>query len=242
MARRGKQRRIARARRLGRWLLVGIGCWIAASALALALLRFLDPPTTSIMLQRRSAAQRAGNRAFTLKQRWIPLSRLPGHVAWAVVSAEDQRFFEHWGFDAREIARAVGEHFDGEPLRGASTLSQQVAKNLFLWEGRSLARKALEAYFTAGIELAWPKRRILELYLNIAEFGPGIFGVGAAARHHFDCDATQLSREQAALLAAILPSPLKRSARTPSARVLRKQRWILEQMQTARYDLQARQR
>ena len=233
-----KQRGRVRARRLGRWALLGLGSWLVLTALVVSALRFVDPPTTSIMLQRQSAARQRGDRAFVLKQQWVPLSRLPSHVGVAVISAEDQRFLKHWGFDAAEIERAVSHHFDGEPLRGASTLTQQVAKNLFLWEGRSFARKALEAYFTIWIELALPKRRILELYLNVAEFGRGIFGVGAAARYHFDCDARQLSVEQAALLAAILPSPLKRSARNPSPRVLRKQRWVLEQMQAGRrYDL-----
>ena len=207
--------------------------WLAFTVIAISTLRFVDPPMTSLMFQRRSEARRQGNEAFVLKQHWIPLARLPDYVALAVISSEDQRFFKHWGFDTAEIERALGDHLRGEPLRGASTLSQQVAKNLFLWEGRSFARKVLEAYFTFGIELLWSKRRILEVYLNIAELGPGVFGVGAAARHHFDCDARRLSVEQAALLAAILPSPLKRDARHPSPRVLRKQHWILEQLRAA---------
>lgn len=219
---------------------MSLGAWLALSAIVVLLLRFVDPPATSIMLQRQSAARSRGDRTFVLKQQWVPLSRLPSHVGLAVITAEDQRFFQHWGFDAAQIERAVGAHLDGEPLRGASTVTQQVAKNLFLWEGPSFARKALEAYLTAWIELLWSKRRILEVYVNVAEFGRGVFGVGAAARFHFDCDARQLSVEQAALLAAILPSPLKRSARTPSERVLRKQRWVLEQMQVARrYDLES---
>ncbi len=227
----GKQRSRLRARRVGRWAFVVLGGSLALTAVVVGALRFLDPPITSIMLQRELAARRRGDHAYALQQQWVPLSQLPSYVGLAVVSAEDQRFFRHAGFDTAEIERALANHLDGEPLRGASTLSQQAAKNLFLWEGRSFVRKLLEAYFTVWVELLWPKRRILEVYLNIAEFGRGVFGVGAAARYHFDCDARQLNIEQAALLAAILPSPLKRSARNPSARVLRKQRWVLDQMQ-----------
>jgi monofunctional biosynthetic peptidoglycan transglycosylase len=225
-----KKRGRYRARQLGGWMLVGMAAWLAVTVIAVSVLRFVNPPMTSLMLQRQSEARRRGNTAFVLKQHWIALSRLPDHVGLAVISSEDQRFFQHWGFDTAEIERALGDHLRGEPLRGASTLSQQVAKNLFLWEGRSFARKALEAYFTLSIELLWSKQRILEFYLNVAEFGPGVFGVDAAAHEHFDCDARRLSVEQAALLAAILPNPLKRSARYPSAHVLRKQRWILEQL------------
>ena len=218
------------ARRVGRWALVAVAAWLGVTVSAAFVLRFVDPPSSSLMLQRQLAAWLQGQRGFVLKQHWVPLAKLPSYVSVAVLSSEDQRFFQHRGFDVTEITHAVADHLDGEPLRGASTLSQQVAKNMFLWEGRSFVRKALEAYWTVLIEFMWPKSRILELYLNIAEFGPGVFGVGAAARYHFDCEAKQLSAEQAALLAAILPSPLKRSARQPSPRVLHKQQWILEQM------------
>lgn len=231
MAQGRKRRSRARLRSLGRWALRGIGAWLALSVIAVGALRFVDPPVSSIMVQRQLEAWREGAPEFALRRHWVALSQLPRHVGMAVIASEDQRFFQHWGFDDVEIMNALDDHLDGEPLRGASTLTQQVAKNLFLWEGRSLLRKALEAYFTLWLELILPKRRILELYLNIAEFGRGVFGVGAAARYHFDLDARRLSVEQAAGLAAILPSPLKRSARHPSARVLSKQRWILEQMQ-----------
>jgi monofunctional biosynthetic peptidoglycan transglycosylase len=160
----------------------------------------------------------------------VPLASLPAHVPLAVLSAEDQRFFAHAGFDVEAVKHAIGAHLQGAELRGASTLTQQVAKNLFLWEGRSFVRKALEGYFTVLLELAWPKQRILEVYLNIAELGDGVFGVGAAARHHFGRDARRLTPAQAALLAAILPDPRGRNPRHPSAQVLRKQRWILQQM------------
>jgi monofunctional biosynthetic peptidoglycan transglycosylase len=220
----------SRARRIAGWLLRGLGAFVVLSMLAVFALRVVDPPLTSIMLQRWSEARLAGDGTFALKRRWRALADLPHHVGQAVITAEDQRFFQHWGFDTTEMEHALEAHLEGEPLRGASTITQQLAKNLFLWEGRSLLRKALEVHFTIWLELLLSKRRILELYLNIAEFGRGVFGVGAAARHHFDLDARRLSPEQAAALAAILPSPLKRSARHPSPRVLRKQQWILERM------------
>jgi monofunctional glycosyltransferase len=216
------------------WLLRGLGAFAVLSVLAVLALRVVDPPISSIMLQRWSKARLAGDRTFVLEQRWRALADLPQHVGQAVITAEDQRFFQHWGFDTVEIEHALVDHFEGEPLRGASTITQQLAKNLFLWEGRSLFRKALEVYFTIWLELLVPKRRILELYLNVAEFGRGVFGVDAAARHHFELDARRLSREQAAALAAILPSPLKRSARHPSPRVARKQQWILERMHASK--------
>ncbi|MDD9943355.1 MAG: monofunctional biosynthetic peptidoglycan transglycosylase [Myxococcales bacterium] len=197
---------------------------------AVAWVRSFDPPTSAFMVGRWLAAQRLGRPNFEVRHHWVPLSQLPSHVPLAVLAAEDQRFFRHAGFDVREIRSALAEHLDGGRLRGASTLTQQVAKNLFLWEGRSPLRKALEAYLTVLIELVWPKRRILEVYLNVAELGDGVFGVGAAARHHFGREAQTLTAPQAALLAAILPAPTVRIASPPSARVRRKQRWILKQI------------
>jgi monofunctional biosynthetic peptidoglycan transglycosylase len=231
---RRKSKSSRRAQRIAAWLLRGVGAFVILSVLAVFALRFLDPPLSSIMLQRWCQARLEGDDTFALEQRWQTLAALPRHVGQAVITAEDQRFFQHWGFDTVELEHALADHLEGEPLRGASTISQQLAKNLFLWEGRSLLRKTLEVHFTIWLEVLLPKRRILELYLNVAEFGRGVFGVGAAARHHFDLDARRLSREQAAALAAILPSPLKRSARHPSARVLRKQQWILERMHASK--------
>jgi monofunctional biosynthetic peptidoglycan transglycosylase len=222
------------ARRIARGLLLGALALIALSAGLVVALRFAPPPTTSFMVQRQLEARREGRSDFRLRQRWVSLARLPEYVGLAVISSEDQRFFAHHGFDIVEMKHALGSHLQGAELRGASTLTQQVAKNLFLWEGRSFARKALEGYFTLLIELAWPKRRILEVYLNIAELGDGIFGVGAAAKHHFSRDARRLTPEQAALLAAVLPDPRGRSAQHPSAQVRRKQRWILGQMRALR--------
>jgi monofunctional biosynthetic peptidoglycan transglycosylase len=184
-----------------------------AAPLLLALpFRWLDPPSSSIMLQ-RSFAARTQNRPEP-RFEWLDARQISPHLAVAVITAEDQKFASHFGFDFDAIADAATER--RKRRRGASTISQQVAKNLFLWPGRSLARKAIEAYFTLVIEGVWPKARILEIYLNIAEFGPNVFGAGAASRVHFGKPASQLSPEEAALLAAVLPNPARLSASQPS--------------------------
>jgi monofunctional biosynthetic peptidoglycan transglycosylase len=146
------------------------------------------------------------------------------------MASEDQRFLEHHGIDFVSLDRAVEDYRDGDGLRGASTITQQVAKNLFLWQGRSLARKALEAYLALLIELCWSKERILEVYLNVAEFGPGVFGVEAAAQKYFGSQAASLGLSQAALLAAVLPNPERLQAARPSAYVRSRQAWIVTQI------------
>ena len=151
-------------------------------------------------------------------------------AALAVIASEDQNFFAHSGFDIDAIIDAIKAHKEGGRLRGASTITQQVAKNLFLWPSRSFLRKGFEAYLTVLIETLWPKWRILEIYLNIAEFGPGTYGVGAASRRFFNKTADTITAEEAALLAAVLPSPRRLSAQSPSRYVRTRQRWILRQM------------
>jgi monofunctional biosynthetic peptidoglycan transglycosylase len=165
-----------------------------------------------------------------VKYRWVSLAEIAPAMALAVVAAEDQKFPAHHGFDLDAMREAVDDAAEGRRLRGASTLSQQVAKNLFLWEGRSWVRKGLEAWFTALLELLWPKARILEVYLNVAEMGDNVFGVGEASRRHFGRDPASLSAEQAALLAATLPNPRRYSASAPSPYVRERQRWVLRQM------------
>ena len=152
------------------------------------------------------------------------------NAALAVIAAEDQRFPNHHGFDFAAIQDALDDQDEGKPLRGASTISQQVAKNLFLWSGRSLIRKGLEVWFTLLLELLWPKERILEVYLNIAEFGDSTFGVEAASQRFFNKSASRLIAIEAARLAAVLPNPLRYRADKPSAYVLKRQRWIERQM------------
>jgi monofunctional biosynthetic peptidoglycan transglycosylase len=151
-------------------------------------------------------------------------------MALAVVATEDQRFPYHRGFDFKSISDALEEHRKGRRLRGASTITQQVAKNLFLWSGRSYVRKGLEAYFTILLELLWSKRRILEVYLNIVEFGNGTHGVHAAAKNFLGKKPSQLTRWDAALLAAVLPNPRILKVRNPSPFVRQRQHWIVQQM------------
>ena len=191
---------------------------------AVLLLRWLPPPTTAFALRWRLAHGRPASRL------WVPLRAISPDMALAVIAAEDQKFFDHHGFDFAAIGDAVEERIAHGRVRGASTISQQVAKNLFLWPERSWMRKGMEAWFTAWMELLWPKRRILEIYLNVAELGDGLFGVGAAARFYFGVPAAQLDRAQAALLAAILPNPELLRASRPSRYLLQRRSWILSQM------------
>jgi monofunctional biosynthetic peptidoglycan transglycosylase len=203
---------------------------VLGSALVVAALRFVDPPGSAFMAARWVEARRAGDAALRIDQRWVPLARIAPELALAVVAAEDQKFPAHHGFDLDAIGSALAERETGGRVRGASTISQQVAKNLFLWSGRSWLRKGLEAWFTALIELLWPKSRILEVYLNVAEFGDGIYGAEAAAQRHFGRPAATLRRAEAARLAAVLPSPRRMLAARPSRHVLVRQRWIERQM------------
>ncbi len=230
MARRTRRRRTRRRpparpkRRWLRWLLVRLLLVsLALTALPVGVLRFADPPTTAFMLRERLAA---GGRPPRYLFR--PLRELGPEFPLAVIASEDQRFFEHHGFDVLAIQEAVLDRVEGDALRGASTLTQQVAKNLFLWPGRSFVRKGLEAVFTAWIELLWPKARILEVYVNVAELGVGLYGVDAASRAIYARDPAALGRRQAALLAARLPNP-----RRPLSSELVQERadWIEAQME-----------
>jgi monofunctional biosynthetic peptidoglycan transglycosylase len=187
------------------WCLIGV---LLGSAVLTLPWRWIDPPTTAFMLQARL------QRGTPVDWRWVPWAAISPALRVAVVAAEDQKFPTHHGFDLQSISSALREA-GGRP-RGASTISQQVAKNLFLWPGRSLLRKAVEAWLTTWIELGWPKRRILEVYLNVAELGPGVYGAEAASRRYFGKPARALDASEAALLAAVLPSPRRMSAVQPS--------------------------
>jgi monofunctional biosynthetic peptidoglycan transglycosylase len=198
--------------------------------LPVLILRFLPPPTSAFMVERRLAAWRDGESGFALKQRFVPLAQMSPELPIALVAAEDQKFPLHHGFDFAAIGEAMDDADDGARLRGASTISQQVAKNLFLWNGRSFVRKGLEAYFTVLIEATWPKRRILEVYANIAEFGDGVYGAEAAAQAYFRKTAAQIDAREAALLAATLPNPAVLRADRPSSYVLRRAAWIERQV------------
>jgi monofunctional biosynthetic peptidoglycan transglycosylase len=202
---------------------------VLLSVLPTACLRWVDPPTTSFMVQSRLEAH--PHRGDRLRQYWVDWEEIATHAKLAVVAAEDQRFLAHRGFDFDEIADAVYERVKHDRQRGASTISQQVAKNLFLWPEKSLLRKGLEAYFTTLIECLWPKRRILEVYLNVAQFGDGVFGVEAASVQYFAKPAARLSRDEAALLAAVLPNPVRYRADRPSSYVRERAREIATQME-----------
>ncbi|MBV2134123.1 monofunctional biosynthetic peptidoglycan transglycosylase [Pseudomonas sp. MAP12] len=204
-------------------------CCLAASVLLVLLLRWLPPPGSALMVERKVESWIDGQ-PIDLQRDWRPWAELPDDLKVAVIAAEDQRFAEHWGFDMTAIRAALAHNERGGSLRGASTLSQQVAKNLFLWSGRSWLRKGLEAWFTVLIETLWPKQRILEVYLNSAEWGTGVFGAEAAAQHHFGKGAPYLSSQQASLLAAVLPNPRDWSASRPSGYVQQRAGWIRRQM------------
>jgi monofunctional biosynthetic peptidoglycan transglycosylase len=186
----------------------GVAFVFVATAALVGPWRWIPPPTSAFML-RASLVD-----GTTVDRRWVPYERISPHLALCVVASEDQKFPDHHGFDVDQILKATQEA--RESPRGASTISQQVAKNLYLWPGRSLVRKGIEAYLTVWIEQLWPKRRILEVYLNVAEFGPGVFGAGAASERYFGKSASQLDLREAATLAAVLPNPKRLSAARPT--------------------------
>ncbi len=212
----------------GKRAVIGIvALWLAG----ILIFVFLPVPFSMVMIERQLGAWLTGDFSYVAHSDWVPMDEISPYMALAVMAAEDQKFPEHWGFDVGAIESALAHNQRNQNrIRGASTLSQQTAKNLFLWDGRSWVRKGLEVGLTAGIELVWTKRRILTVYLNIAEFGDGIFGVEAAARHFFNKPASKLSASEAALLAAVLPNPLRFKANAPSGYVISRQQWILRQM------------
>jgi monofunctional biosynthetic peptidoglycan transglycosylase len=219
------------AGRIGRALLWSLlGC-AATSVIAVLALRWIDPVYSAFMAESQIAAWMNRDRSYVFRRIWVDLDRISPNLPLAVVASEDQKFPEHWGFDVEAIEKAYRMNQHSHRVHGASTISQQVAKNLYLWSGRSYFRKALEAYFTVLIEACWPKRRILEIYLNIAEFGYGTYGAEAAAQRFFRKSAARLTRSDAATLAAVLPSPEHYSAAAPSRFVVQRREWILNQMQ-----------
>lgn len=197
--------------------------WLVLSVAIVLVFRFVAPPFTPVMLLQPGPI---GDIEYT----WVDRNAIAATAVRAVMAAEDQRFLEHHGIDFVSLDQALEDYRDGDGLRGASTITQQVAKNLFLWQGRSFFRKALEAYFALALEVFWSKERILEVYLNIAEFGPNVFGVEAAAQKFFGGHAKGLSSAQAALLAAVLPNPQRLRVARPSAYVRGRQAAIATQM------------
>ena len=197
--------------RPGRWILRACLSFAMAIVVLVGLYRFLPPPSTPYILSE-------GARLGGIQRSWVPYEQISPHAVRAVVAAEDANFCLHWGFDMAQLRAAIAQGGD----RGASTLTQQTVKNLWLWQGRSWPRKALEGVMTPVVEALWPKRRILEMYLNVAEFDTGVFGIEAAAQHHFGVGADKLSARQAALLAAVLPNPKGRQAVNPSSATKRR--------------------
>ncbi|BCT95943.1 monofunctional biosynthetic peptidoglycan transglycosylase [Lysobacter helvus] len=239
-ARPPKQAR-TRKRRLLRWMLLLPVCFVVLTTLQVLLLRFIDPPFSAFMVARQFEAIGQGDFGYRMGHRWEDLEDMSPSIPVALVAAEDQNFASHHGFDflAIEKARAHNQKMAeraeqrGTPvkrLRGASTISQQTAKNLFLWSGRSYVRKGLEAWYTVLIEALWPKRRILEVYANIAEFGDGTYGAQAAAVRFFNKDAARLSPAEASRLAAVLPNPRRYDAGRPGPYIQRRSNAIQRQM------------
>lgn len=214
-----------------RKLLLGLTLAILLlSVLPVVALRWIPPPTTAFIVGKQLGDLFDDARHPALEYRWVPWERISLNAKLAMIAAEDQKFADHPGFDLQAIEKALEHNKRGRRVRGASTISQQVAKNLFLWPSRSWVRKGLEVYFTVLIEIAWPKQRILEVYLNIAEFGDNTYGVEAAARRYWRKPASRLTPHEASLLAAVLPAPRRYSARAPSPYVRARAAWIRRQM------------
>lgn len=224
----GGKLKAALKRLLLRVLLVLVAFWGGG----ILLFSFLPVPFSAVMVERQLSAWLTGEFSYVAHSDWVSMDEISPWMALAVVAAEDQRFPDHWGLDVEAIEKALSHNEKHENrIRGASTLSQQTVKNLFLWDGKSWLRKGLEAGLTVTTEAVWTKRRILTVYLNIAEFGDGIFGVEEASQRYFHKPASRLTMSEAALLAAVLPNPIRYKAAAPSGYVRNRQAWIMRQMQ-----------
>ncbi|HEV2806279.1 MAG TPA: monofunctional biosynthetic peptidoglycan transglycosylase [Chthoniobacterales bacterium] len=216
-----------------RWVWIPVVVLLLIPAMQVAVVRFVDPPRTLPMCIEQMSW---GGPKAPLRYRWIPLSQIPEMFLKHLWISEDQRFFQHLGFDWEEMDRAMERaEKSGKPVRGASTITNQCARSIFLWQGRSWIRKGLESYYTVWMELLLPKRRILELYANVIEMGPGIYGVEAASQCYFGVSARGLTREQSAMLAAVLPNPKGWDPRNPGIKLRWRQQLILHREQKARF-------
>lgn len=193
------------------------------------LLRFINPPITYLMLQ-RGFERKADGKEWKIEKHWVNVEDLSNNLKVAALAGEDANFLNHWGFDFKAMSKALEKNQKGKKIRGGSTISQQTAKNVFLWPGRSYIRKAFEAYFTVLIELLWGKERILEVYLNVIEMGDGIYGAEAATQKYFGKSAHSMSKSQAALIIAVLPNPLRWNPSRPTRYIYYKQGLILRNM------------
>ncbi|WP_297925081.1 monofunctional biosynthetic peptidoglycan transglycosylase [Metallibacterium sp.] len=217
-------------RRFWRYLLRALLVWFVITELLVLSLRWIPPITSAVMIERWVGARLHGDSRYRTDYHWVPWRAVSPWAPLAMVASEDQTFPSNWGFDFGEIKDAIDAADHGARLRGASTITQQTAKNLFLWDGRSYVRKGIEAYFTVLLTLNLPKQRILTIYMNIAELGNGVFGVAAASRVNFAKPPSRLTPREAALLAATLPNPHIFHANRPSPYVLRRAAWIEQQM------------
>lgn len=222
-------------RRIFIWFLRIVLGWFIVSGLWVVFYAFVRPPLTPIMVI-NLIADGIGGRWYWIEKRWVDMEDISPHLVRAVIAAEDTRFFEHRGFDwdALERARQLNARYQGRRLYGASTISMQTAKNVFLWHGRNYIRKALEAYFTVLIEAVWGKRRIMEIYLNVVEFAPGVYGAEAAAIRYWNKSARQLTASEAALMAAVLPNPRRWRFWQPTSYIRKRQATILARMHQVR--------
>ena len=215
-------------RKTGSLLFKLILLFVVISFFQVVILKWIDPFTSSVMIQRQIGNIFSGE-GF-IHYSWVDYDNISKQAALAVVASEDQNFPYHLGFDFEQINKAIKENKRRNHLRGASTITQQVAKNLFLWEGQSFIRKGIEAYYTILIEFFWSKERILEVYLNIAQMGKGVFGIGAASIIYFKRPPLRLNKSEGALIAAVLPNPKRYSIKNPSVYVRSRQQWIMKQM------------
>lgn len=216
-------------KRIFKWLFKVFIYFIVATVFITLLFRFVPIPATPLMVI-RVFQQFSDDKEIKLNKDWVSFDEISKNAPLAVIASEDQKFLEHWGFDYESIQKAMKDNKKKKNKRGASTISQQTAKNVFLWPQRSWVRKGFEVYFTFLIEMLWSKERIIEVYLNVAEFGDGIYGVEMASQKFFNKPASKLSRSEAALLAAVLPNPRKFNARKPSSYIQSRKQWILGQM------------
>ncbi|MFZ5564372.1 MAG: monofunctional biosynthetic peptidoglycan transglycosylase [Thermodesulfobacteriota bacterium] len=215
--------------KIAKWIRdILIGCAVA-TLVPVILFRFVPVPVTPLMII-RCFEQIHNDQKLRLSKDWVPLKKISPNMVAAVIASEDQNFVRHFGFDIESIEKAYDQNRRGRRIKGASTITMQTAKNLFLWPDRSWLRKGLEAYFTVLLEICWSKERIIEVYLNIVETGRGIYGVEAAANAYYKKPAAKLSRREAAMIAAALPLPLRMNPARPSSYMISRQEWILHQM------------
>jgi len=208
-----------------------IVCFLAISLVWVLIYRFVNPPITFLMIQ-RAVERKIDGKDFKIHKSWLPVEDISANLKKAAIAGEDINFLDHKGFDFKAMESAFVKNKKGKSIRGGSTISQQTAKNVFLWPGRSYIRKAFEAYFTILIELLWGKERILEVYLNVIEMGDGIYGAEAAVQNYWGKSANSMSKSQASLLIAVLPNPRRWSPARPSRFVYYKQSLILRNMRS----------